>query len=190
MAPTYTIHDTFKSRFGIPDTFTDDDSFIDELLVTEENLLAAELGYTFGEDEDRIDEWVAPISRIIVPPKVPITSISALVIDGVTIGSDYYDISEDTFFIWLDDDYDYGGAKVQIHLTYTCGYDTDSFPESLKMVLYWRAGYAYAVMRTTIRNKSGGVKGRFTGIENLQDKAKKIVEKYKLYNLNPSGKLA
>jgi hypothetical protein len=189
MSATYTTAANFKSTFGIPSDFTSDDAFIDTQLETEEGLLQAELGYTFGEDTDRIDEWVAPIGRVIVPPKVPISSIDTLKIDNVTIGSDYYDISEDKFYIWLDDDYDYGNAPVEVYLKYTCGYDTDSFPVALKTVLYWRAGYDYAVCRTTVRNKSGGIKGKFAGIESLQDKAKMIVNKYKLYNLNPSGKI-
>jgi len=188
MSSTYTGHADFKTNFGIKD-FTDDDDFIDTLLEVEEGLLAEEVGYSFGEDTDRIDEWLASISRIIIPPKVPIVSIDTLKINDTTISSDYYDIGEDKFFIWLDDLYDYGNDKVEIYLKYTCGYDTDSFPQGLKTVIYWRAGYDYAVCRTTVRSKSKGLQGRFAGIKDLQEKAKQIVEKYKLYNLNFSGKL-
>jgi hypothetical protein len=190
MAPTYTAAATFKSNFGIESTFTDDDTFIGTLLETEEAILQEEVGYTFGKNTDREDEWLASINRIITPPKVPIVSVDTLEIDDIEIDSDYYDISEDTFYLWLDDNYDYGDSKVQIYLKYTCGYDTTSFPEALKQVLYWRAGYDYAICRTTVRGKSSGTKGRFAGIEDLQEKAKLIVSKYRLYNLNYSGKLS
>ena len=189
MAPTYSIHDDFKSNFGIEAAFTDDDAFIDKLLESEEDLLQYQLGYTFGEDSDRIDEWYAAIEQVIIPPKIPISSIDTLKIDDATIDSDYYDISEDKFHVWLDEIYNQNRHKVELYLKYTCGYTTSTLPQSLKNVLYWRAGYVYATYRTTIRRKAGGLKGRFEGIKELQKKADQIVRRYSLHSRNYSGKL-
>lgn len=185
--PTYVTVAGFKTSFGI--AHSEDDTYIGDLLIEQEEDVQKKLGYTFGQEIDREDEWIAAIERMIIPPKVPIISVDTLKVSDISIGSDYYDISKDLFYLWLDSSYAFGREMVEVYLKYTCGYTASTIPKTLQRLIYLLAGNIYVYSHTTVSTKEENKLGIYANPKEINDFIRNTILEYRLDKRTSSGKL-